>query len=605
MNASPQDWTAYPAPDAREPSELDRILALPIFDPNWQPPDATPYFRRVGGFQELRPIQSKALHVAAQAGGLFAPIGVGFGKTLLDMLLPLAMRAERPMLFFPASQRADFRKQWQDFAPHWNLPRNLELKSYDELSQPDSSSMLTLHRPDVMIFDEAHNLSDRKSARTRRVARYLEAFPNTKVCVLSGSFTSKSIKDYAHLAAWALGWRSPLPLKYGELEVWARALDVFRNALNLEDVDQDEATGRRGNARIHLQPLCDRFNTLDVREAYQRRLLSCPGVVGTRESAVNIPIHIHKRRPAIPPIVDAWLKYLNDEWKTPAGEEIEDALAFNRVARQLALGFYYRWIWPNGKPNDAEAGWLRARAAWHRALRYYLPESREGRDSPYLAAKACQETPHKMPSALLQAWRWYSEPAHVSLQNPEFVATMMRDPRVQPDYRHPLLYAPFKDWPNPPTEVVWLDGFAVYDAVQWAHEQHESVLIWYEHTAFGQAVAQVGGFTFADVGPEADSLLANMKTARTVVLSIDAHGTGKNLQLWRKGLVVSPPSNGRIWEQLIGRKHRPGQKAERIDITYNAHVDIYATSMKNARDDARYIAETMNTPQKLNFATFE
>jgi hypothetical protein len=536
-------------------------------DPTWQPPDLSPYFRRVGGCQQLRPIQSKALYMAAQFGGLFAPIGVGFGKTLIASLLPVAMRAERPMLMIPPSQRADLAAQWQDYGKHWNLPRGLEVKSYELLSQPDSSAMLSLLRPDLLIFDEAHKLADQKSARTRRVARYLEAFPDTKVCVLSGSFTAKSIKDYAHLAAWALGYRSPLPLKFGELEVWARALDVFRNALNGDDME--DAAGRRGTAKTHLQPLCDRFDTLDVREAYQRRLLSCPGVVGTRASAVEIPIHVHKRTPTIPPIVDAWIKYLETEWRTPAGEEIDDALAFNRVARQLALGFFYRWIWPNGQVDER---WLETRAGWHKALRAYLPTSRENLDSPYLAARACENRPNRVPSQLLSAWRAWKE---------------------------------HKDKPTPPTEVVWLDGFAVFDAVQWAKEQAEPALIWYEHTAFGEAVAKVGGFTFADVGPEADSLLATMRTARTVVLSIDAHGTGKNLQLWRRQLVTAPPANGRIWEQLIGRTHRPGQKAERIDVSYNGHVELFRTAMRNARDDARYIGETMNTPQKLSLAMFE
>lgn len=594
----------YPPASNQEPSELDRILALPIMDPKWAAPDLTPYFRRVGGCQELRPIQSKALYMAAQFGGLFGPIGVGFGKTLTASLLPIAMGASRPMLMIPPSQRADLAAQWQTYARHWNLPRNLDVRTYELLSQPDSSAMLSTMRPDLLIFDEAHKLSDQKSARTRRVARYLAAHPETKVCVLSGSFTAKSIKDYAHLAAWALGNRSPLPLTYGELEIWARALDVFRNALNGSDDDSDTVAGRRSVAQTHLSPLCSRFGTEDVREAYQRRLMSCPGVVGTRESAVDIPIYIHKRTPTIPESVVSAVATLQHEWKTPAGEEIEDALAFNRVARQVSLGFYYKWVWPNSAPNAAEKGWLLARAAWHRALRAYLPESREGRDSPYLAAQACIETPHKMPGAVLQAWKWWASPAWQTLQDPEFNAYDRRESRQFERYDHPRLAQPFKDWPNPPTEVVWLDGFAVYDAIQWAHEQGEPSLIWYEHTAFGQAVAQVGGFTFADVGPDADHLLATLREPRTIVLSIDAHGTGKNLQLWRRKLVTAPPANGRIWEQLIGRCHRPGQKADRIDVTYNAHVDVFKTSMRNARDDARYIAQTMNTPQKLDFATF-
>ena len=558
------------APSAQHGTELDRIVNLPMLDPDWKSPDLSPEFRRPGGMQTLRPIQSKALAFARHFRGLLAPIGVGHGKTLTCALLPRALEAKRPVLLIPPSMRADLAVQWAEYAKHWRLPTNLEILTYEILSQPESTALLTRLRPDLIICDEAHKLSDPKSVRTRRFLRYMHENPEVMFCALSGSFTNRSVRDYAHLAACALNTSSPLPRKWGELEQWAKALDVVRSTIGfgLDDMSPEEAKAKRAKARSGLDRLCSAFDTDDPREAYQRRLRSCPGVVSTTDSGVDVRIEIHKRKFPVPAVAKAWLDYLESHWTTPDGEELEDALAFVRVQRQIACGFYYRWIWPNNVPDQP---WLDARAQWHKALRAYLPTSHEGRDSPMLAALACENRPHTVPADLLAGWQaWKAQ----------------------------------KEKPEPPKETVWLDPFVVYDAVAWAKAQPEPVLIWYEHTAVGQAIAAVGGYLFADVGPEADQTLAMMREPRTIVLSIDAHGTGKNLQLWRKQLVTTPPANGRIWEQLIGRTHRPGQKAETVEVHVNTHVPCFADSVRNAKLDAEYIEQTLNTPQRLSYAHY-
>lgn len=573
----------FPPTSLRPPTELDRICALPILDPNWQAPDQTHLYRRPGGFQTLRPSQSKGLAYASLYRGLFALMDVGAGKTLLSLLIPLAVNAQRPLLLIPPTQRADLRAQWQKYANHWRLPTRLEVKTYDLLSQPDATAMLQHLRPDAIICDEAHKLADRKSTRTRRFMRYMEEHSEVMFFAMSGSFSTRSVEEYAHLIACALGRNSPLPINsYTELKDFAQALDVFRNTrVQLElDADDDlgfedlieETTSVRGQARQRLQPLCKLFRTDNVREAYRLRLISCPGVVYTPEASVNIPVEITCRtNVAIPASVQAALQTLAEWWVTPSGEELEDGLAYNRARRQLSGGMFYRWVWPEGKPDEAERLWLDCRAGWHRALRQWLPRSQIGRDSPALTERTAEREPRLLPGYVLEAWyKW----------------------------------RPLKDRPEPPQEAVWLDPFLVYDAVAWAQAQREPVLIWYDETAIGQAIAQVGGYRFADVGPEADQMLADLKQAETLVLSIKAHGTGKNLQLWKNQIVASPPANGRAWQQLIGRTRRPGQTADVIRVTYYGHTDVFAASMRNAREEARYIEQTKGTPQILNQARF-
>ncbi len=65
---------------------------------------------------------------------------------------------------------------------------------------------------------------------------------------------------------------------------------------------------------------------------------------------------------------------------------------------------------------------------------------------------------------------------------------------------------------------------------------------------------------------------------------------------------MTPPPSGRVWEQLLGRTHRPGQLADEV------HVDV-VIGHPNVRDDimqaymdAEYVRDTTGQPQKLLLA---
>jgi hypothetical protein len=111
----------------------------------------------------------------------------------------------------------------------------------------------------------------------------------------SGTLATRSIKDYAHLAEFALREGSPLPLKRHVVEEWAAAMDpgavvapaglLLRLAesalpvLALEGESQAERERRQ------------------VREAYRQWRNRTAGVVATDESAVSMSLIIRKRDP--------------------------------------------------------------------------------------------------------------------------------------------------------------------------------------------------------------------------------------------------------------------------------------------------------------------
>jgi len=95
------------------------------------------------------------------------------------------------------------------------------------------------------------------------------------------------------------------------------------------------------------------------------------------------------------------------------------------------------------------------------------------------------------------------------------------------------------------------------------------------------------------------------KGDRTVAASIKAHGTGKNLQhAFSRAVVLVPPSDGATWEQLLGRLHRQGQKADEVWFDIMANTEPFKKSVATAQKRGDYMSDTLNQEQKLLIATW-
>jgi hypothetical protein len=176
-----------------------------------------------GDVNMLRGPQVEALQELQRLGGLFAPMRVGSGKSLVTLLAPVVLNAKRPVLIIPASLREktqqDFVRYWQD----WNV-RLPHLVSYEELGRPDRADMLLTLNPDLLILDEAHRARNKDSAMSRRIRRcVVQCEP--KVAVLSGTLMTDALMDYHHLTTWSLKKHAPVPQSTAQAERWARAVD--------------------------------------------------------------------------------------------------------------------------------------------------------------------------------------------------------------------------------------------------------------------------------------------------------------------------------------------------------------------------------------------
>lgn len=597
-------------PKSEEP-ELERVLALPRRKPLVQArdetrvvdPSVTAYaqtliqrFRKTTSacqcgarfnracVLEPNAIQAWALKEIEENAGLLGPIGVGDGKTLLDLLAPLVVPGCKTavLLVQPNLRHQLTEVDWEFYGQHWNLP-NLALKgprwglpgrpwlhvvAFTELSSAKSTNLLEQIKPDTIIIDEAHNLAS-DSSRTKRFARYLTAHPETRVCAWSGTITKRSLRDYAHLASAALKAGSPCPRNKNDVEHWCEELDPQ------EGLPPPEGSLSRAIGNWNL------------------RLVETPGVVSSPEIGnCQASIVFSERKTQLPSEVAAPLAVLNGEWLRPDGEELKTALEVSRCRSELACGFYYRWKWPKDITKEEKDSWLLARKNWNKEVRTKLQQSKEFMDSPLLLENAAK--------------RWHEGYTHEG-------KAYERHSKCGPLPSWPSLY--WLEWEaaadafegrfhkrKPDTEPVWLSLWLAHDAIEWS-KAHTGI-VWYDHAAFADKIRALGGGPVYGGGEEASAGLANEKGTRSVFCSIAAHGTGKNLQAFSKNLVANPPSDGAAWEQLLGRTHRQYQKADEIQVQVYRHTPGFTEALEKARGLARYIQNTLGGSQKLLRATY-
>lgn len=556
--ATAKSWGAFedgPGPSA----DLDRICALPrrpLEASEEKAREWTERLRRPGGSMALRPIQAAALEEAVIAGGLLGLIGVGFGKTLLSLLLPTVWESQNAVLLMPPKLKVKlFDLEYPELSKHWKLPNLvghplqytdtkavLHVVAYSELSSAKRADVLERLQPDAVVCDEGHSLRHSSAARTKRFRRYFRG-RRVRCAVLSGSLTSGSVNDFAHLSAIALGSNSPLPHDWNELQSWSYALDAS---------DFPSPGGE-------LRRLCAPGE--DTRSGFRRRLVETPGVVATTTNDPGMSLVFDRRELNTPPIVLEALERLRNGWVRPDGVPLKEAIEVYAASRQLACGFYYRTIFPRNEPAALRREWLDTRRAYFSEVRERLNYSIKGQDSYLLLWNAAE------------AGKWRSE--------------------------HFAAWKAIKDAVEPDTETVWLDKFLVNAAIAWALEKPG--IVWVESEAV-RAAEEIGREAGIPVyaGGDADTKALHAENGkRSVVCAIKAFKEGENLQMFSRNLITTPPASGALLEQVIGRTHRPGQTADEVTVDFFLHTPELVKALKDAREKAAAISDLTMNAQKL------
>jgi len=646
--------------DTADSLEIQRIISLPVVDEVDQ--DIIDAFcaEEVQGryFEEgwrLFSTQVGAVLAYDLYGGGFFPIGVGWGKTLITLMI--ANRAyergesERSMLFVPSQvyeqlTRTDIpwaRKRVGLSVPfHMLGGRDLESRRrmaasgkrgcyilpYSLLSTRDSEALLGGDKdnpppnkrgiagiqPDLLILDEAHNVKNAKAARTKRLRRYVSAH-QPRLVALSGTITSKSINDYHHLIAAALRHLSPLPMSDALATNWSYVLDPEKPGADF---------GRNGSASKTgpLTPLVDwarkHFPHEEIpsgvpgfRKAYKLRLTSTPGVVATGDAEIGVSLTMHND--PVPkykshqdwPAIEALMKQVEDEWISPSGDEIEEGFHKWRYLNELSSGFYYHLRWPTIEE-------LVKKGLTEEEAEVYLEQ-----------AKAHHEARQEFASNLR---RWIEYKGKPGMDTPLLVTSNMANhgkKNVGAElYR---LWRAMKDlefdgMPERISEPIRICDYKIKHAVEWAtkllHKTRDKQggIIWFHHKEMGlwmyeqlkAAGLPVVYCPSESVKKGSNDLIRDPSNAdKIVVAAMGGHGTGKNLQHFEHQFFLQFPRQADTLEQVLGRLHRNGQQADEI-IPVSCHTtDFDHQNLWACLIDSLYIHQTTGSRQKAIYASYD
>lgn len=572
MTSSPSPFGSQVVP--RTP-EIARIAALPRR--TWSDAAAatlaemmTRELKTPGGTMKLRPVQAVALYEAMEVGGIFGPMRVGSGKTLVTAVLPVVLEAKRPILLLPAALIEKTALDFKALREHWRIATNLQLISYELLGLVQSARRLDYIRPDLIVADEAHFLKNHRAGRTKRVKRYMHEHPETRFVGVSGTVMKGSVRDFAHLLRWALKDQAPIPETEDEVAVWADALDERVNPLarrRPEVLFELGAPDDRGRELAQLLAAHELDDVTRARRAFQARLLETRGVVASsRTDGVTCSLriaaleykpsavteqHIGNMRHGVK---DAHGAYVVRPWTTPDGWAFSEPIEFRMYLRQLALGFHSVWD-PRPPPK-----WVAARRDWAAFVRETLEFSRT-LDTELQVVNAVDAG--RLPSETLEAWR--------------------------------AVRGTFKIQPRD----VWHDDAAIGACAAWMEK--ERGIVWCEHVFFARKLAEVTGATYygANGLSERGESITLVEPGKAIIASVQANATGRNLQMFSTNLITSCPPGAATVEQLIGRTHRDGQEADEVTVDVLLGCREHRDAFDRALHGARATADTLGHDQKL------
>ncbi len=533
-----------PACESGDP-ELARVLALAHSEP------ATPslitalsrHLSRPGSGCELRQKQTEALRDLHDLGGVVGSMPTGEGKTLVTLLAPTLVEAERPVLILPANCRDKTRTEFASYlAEGWHV-RLPTLLSYSELSRQDRATRLIDLRPDLIMLDEADEARNVDGTGFgRRIRRSLaQLSPRPRVGILSATLIGDDLLDYWELVVWALRDQAPVPVHRASAERWA------------------SATNRTLAAELRRRPA---GALASIPGGFHAHLRSRRGVVSGRGVSCPAAIEISTWVPPISPELRKTIEHCAIVGKRPDGERVTD-WELPDLLCCLAQGFYQ--VWDPVPPT----WWLQARRAWLEYERNVLDLQLDGFDTPSQIRDALDDPRREQPPAanearaLLAAWRVV------------------------------------KDRFAPNSVPVWITG-EIMDAVASYAAARPGTIVWTKHIAPGVELERRGlPYYGADTQPH-----EHRPAGASIACSIPAHARGKNLQAWHRALVLHPPANARKWEQLISREHRLGQQAPTIFVDVIAGVDYHGQVLERVLKGARADSDANGVPHKMLLATW-
>lgn len=622
-------------------AEIHRVCNLPIMHP--MTPEEVDYYSRLNvlghayadGFRFM-PKQAEGCLSYEMFNGVFCPIGVGFGKTLTSLMCAqkgINKGIKKACLFVPAQvfgQLTITDIKWARARVPLSMPihvlqgkpraarmalaksgkHGLYIWTYSLLSTTDAEEMLYSIAPELVILDECHEVANDTAAKTRRVIKYIGDH-KSEVVALSGTITQKSIEDYHRILRYATRENCPLPHSVTLTKEWANVIDANSNDIDDESGSNPGHTGplmplvKWAAANFPGQPITE--DRAGFRRAYRLRLNSAPSVVSSGDQAIGTSLTISTAsldRPQDYPDtypgkkqLDELIRKVDDEWTTPSGDIIDYAIHKWKWLFELTAGFYNLLVWPSVESfaerrriTVDESNRILEAAKKHHAAgqefmsllrKWILEKSRPGCDTPLLVRNEIARNGARIVGQeLYEAWV----------------------------YEKAL---DFDGRPERDSMAVRVCDYKIREAVKWAKYvgDDKGGIVWVyneEMGAWAYEVFQAEGINTLHC-PAGDNEwhLDARNHNKKVIASIPAHGQGKNLQMYQEQVVLQWPRPAHKAEQMLGRTHRTGQKADSLTVwrlSANMFDDMLFAACLN---DALYAHQSTGTRQKLVYANYD
>lgn len=629
-----------PAAQYARTHEMSRIITMPVFG-SMDPLEQEEYNRQnllAETFQSgwrLFSTQSEAVSTFEITQGLLAPIGVGWGKTLITLMVAnkaFEMGMDKILLIVPSQvlyQLTSHDIKWARSKVPFSVPihvlggkpmksrrllaksnrRGLYIQTTSQLSTKDASEILYKVKPEIIIVDEAHNLASPRAARTKRVKEFVEDH-KPLFCALSGTITSKTIQDYHHLAVWSLRENNPLPNSRAMAIEWGTILDSNpgEGDGHLSHKQTGPLAPLAAWAREHDPSRAEIYTTTiaGFRRAYQLRLSTAPGVVTSGESDIGVSLILENhpvKQQQTPEYqkLQALMSDVTERWLTPNGDEIDHAIHTYKWMYELSAGFYNQLTWPTADEFAArrsisidQATDILERAKEHHAagqeyasaLRKWLDmHSRQGLDTPDLVGRDMHfHGATNVGHDLYDMWRNWKD----------------RD---------------FEGRPDRDSEAIRVCDYKIQDAVAWAtrvqsEKEHRGGIVWVYNNGIGdwlfESLVHAGlDVLYCPAGTRANAaIIDHSNVNKIIVASIKAHGEGKNLQHFRNQYGIQWPRQAKMAEQLLGRVHRNGQKADELTFILNNSSEFDDMNFAACLNDSLYIHQTTGVRQRLILSAY-
>lgn len=518
------------------------LLKYSVVDPPRKIPRTTAFFK--GLFESQIQVLEK---ISRTKKGAAVSLSLGGGKFLISMLAPIIKKSKNTLLIVPPKlydQTVAYRMDWIQLIPEISTV-NLSVISTGEMSSAKFSDFLDSNDFDMIIIDECQDFRNKKSARAKRLKRYLDE-KKPILLLLTATFFTRSFSDL-----WLTKYVSEEPTIPSSLLY----VDIFDSIISKKvsrfPVPESEL----------INELHDWHETITGEKLHgyrkeknasilMERIRTYPDIFIDSEDSCATECWTEWIYPTVSPLISEQIRQVMESWVAPGGSPIIDALEYHRIGDYVSLGFTRNFKILN---EERYIEYENARRDWSWVLKGYLNGENKFLDSMLLVKQRVKRDGTDVEKKILAKWEAISK-------------EKVREP-----------------------EYIWSDKTIISKALE---NLEPGTLIWYVSLEVERELENLG-YRIRQSSTE--------KIPETHALSFLKFHAGANFQdLHCRNLFLQVPvGRASLIDQAIGRTHRAGQEKNVIS-KFLCAGEYHEVKYRKLQEDSERVSTFQGTPTKFS-----